>query len=818
MKSLSLSSAMVLVGAAVALTTSGFASEPTTWYVDDAKYGASGNGKGLESAFGTIQEAVDAAVAGDTVLVAEGTYSRGAKKATAYTDNTSSRVVIDKAITVKSISGKGRTFIVGEGDYVNEPTYGLGANAVRCVAITAQNAVLEGFTLTCGRVYDDGTKNFTTAGGGVCVQSGSESDRLNAYIVDCAISGCFATRGGGSSGGSLVRCLLTGNRADKVSSGAGVSGQAGYCGSYYNCVFADNGVRGSTTSQTLGYVSDVVNCTFVGNSSFHDVVNIMSGGNGNVKNSITMLNPGGGRFDSGLTTECNIVNPTDKIILASPIKGDWRPLSGKAAVGAGSVAALDLIPAAYRDKDFLGNPRKTGGSVSIGAVEASVAPAGGIITFTERGGTLDGCPIYAKNLYHHAVEWPEQVHLEPAEAEPGKAFFGWVTTESGLTDTYTLFPERDGGRWVTMPSSGTTLSAAPTYGTLLLVDAASTAETPDGLTVATAYPTIQSAIDSRASGSYSVVRVRRGMYRTGATSDDAWGRSRVYIRYKHVLLWAESGPEDTFIIGEAATDAEETYGVGADAVRCLCFRSYENHICASGFTLVDGHTQIGADGNDIKGQGGAVRGYNDSDTFRHQIVDCVISNNVAYRAPGGFKVWMQRCLVTGNRDQSHVNAIFREGVISSCVFRDNMDAGHPSVGQNVNAYGCTFKGVSGKSNIYPAGPCLAANCLFIGGNNLAATGATVATAGNFGDTDGSQLTEGFAYGAAKVARARANDFRPRVGSPLVGGGDTSIAGWARFAVSDFDGNPMTFTGGRPTIGAYQTAIVPKMMGFAIVFR
>ena len=176
---------------------------------------------------------------------------------------------------------------------------------------------------------------------------------------------------------------------------------------------------------------------------------------------------------------------------------------------------------------------------------------------------------------------------------------------------------------------------------------------------------------------------------------------------------------------------------------------------------------------------------------------------------------MQRCLVTGNRDQSHVNAIFREGVISSCVFRDNMDAGHPSVGQNVDAYGCTFKGVSGKSNIYPAGACLAANCLFIGGNNLATTGAT---AGNFGDTDGTCETTGFTYGSAQVARAKQNDFRPCVGSPLVGGGDTSIAGWARFAVSDFDGNPMTFTGGRPTIGAYQTAIVPKKTGFAIVFR
>ena len=805
--------------AAVAIAATCLAADPNTWYVDDAKYGASGTGESLADAFGTIQEAIDAASAGDTVLVAAGTYSRSSSKATAFTDNTYSRVVIDKAITVKSISGKGKTFIVGEGDYVNEPTYGLGPNAVRCVAITAQNAVLEGFTLTGGRVYDDGTKNFTTAGGGACVQGSSESNCLNAYIVDCTISRCFATRGGGMSGGSLVRCLLTGNRADKVSSSAGVFGQAGFCGNFYNCVFTDNGERGSAKSQTLGYISDVVNCTFVGNSSFHDVVNILDGGHGYVKNSITILNPGGGRVDSGLTTESNIVNPSDKHILASPIKGDWRPISGKAAVGAGSVEALDLIPEAYRDKDFLGNPRMTGDSVSIGAVEAAVTPAGGSITFTVRGGTLDGCPIYAPNLYHHAVEWPVQVHLEPDEPVTGKAFFGWLTTESGLDNNYTLFPERSGGRWVTMPSSGTTLTCTETYGTLLWVDSASAAGTPDGLTTATAYPTIQEAVDKTISGeSYRVIRVKKGEYKTGSTLDDNWGASRVYIRYKNVLLWSESGPEETFIVGDAATGAEETYGVGDGAVRCLCFRS-QDHMCASGFTLTEGHTQIGSSGSDMKGQGGAVRGYNSSGSsgyWRHQIVDCVISNNVAYRAPAGAYVWMQRCLVTGNRDQSHQNAIFREGDVSSCVFRDNIAAGVPAVGQNVNAWGCTFRGVAERNNIYKIGACLAVNCLFSGGNNPAATGATVTTAGNFADTDGTQLTEGFVYGAAKVARARANDFHPRVDSPLVGGGTTSVDGWARFTVSDFDGSPVAFTGGKPTIGAYQVAVSP--LGFQLIFR
>ena len=137
-----------------------------TWYVDDAKYGASGAGTSLQTAFGTIQEAVTAASAGDTVLVAPGTYNRGSTKAAG--DSTSSRVVIDKDITVKSIEGAAKTIIVGTPDFTGEPLHGLGPDAVRCVAMSATGSVLEGFTLTGGYVYQStGSDSFTVRGGGV---------------------------------------------------------------------------------------------------------------------------------------------------------------------------------------------------------------------------------------------------------------------------------------------------------------------------------------------------------------------------------------------------------------------------------------------------------------------------------------------------------------------------------------------------------------------------------------------------------------------------------------------------------------------------
>ena len=47
-----------------------------TWYVDDDKYGSSGDGRSAATAFGTIQEAMDNASLqeGDTVILMPGTY------------------------------------------------------------------------------------------------------------------------------------------------------------------------------------------------------------------------------------------------------------------------------------------------------------------------------------------------------------------------------------------------------------------------------------------------------------------------------------------------------------------------------------------------------------------------------------------------------------------------------------------------------------------------------------------------------------------------------------------------------------------------
>ena len=74
------------------------------------------------SAAHVIQDAVDAAQTGDTVLVAGGVYATGGRAV--GTNLLVNRVVIDRAITVQSLMGPDVTIIVGTGPN--------GSNAVRC--------------------------------------------------------------------------------------------------------------------------------------------------------------------------------------------------------------------------------------------------------------------------------------------------------------------------------------------------------------------------------------------------------------------------------------------------------------------------------------------------------------------------------------------------------------------------------------------------------------------------------------------------------------------------------------------------------------
>ena len=85
-----------------------------------------------------IQDAVDAAAPGDTVLVSNGLYNTGGR--TVGTDLLQNRVAIEKAIRLESVNGPAVTIIEGARAPAGDE-YGNGDGAVRCVYLGLTNAV-----------------------------------------------------------------------------------------------------------------------------------------------------------------------------------------------------------------------------------------------------------------------------------------------------------------------------------------------------------------------------------------------------------------------------------------------------------------------------------------------------------------------------------------------------------------------------------------------------------------------------------------------------------------------------------------------------
>ena len=158
------------------------ATSAATFYVDVNSTNATPPFVDWSTAATNIQDAIDAASAGDQVLVNDGIYSTGGGPVNNSAET--NRVAVNKPVTVQSVNGPAVTVIEGDDD-------------VRCVYL-ADGATLSGFTLTNG----------TTAGSG----GGVWCESISATVSNCVITGNYAQEGGGgASGGTLNNSTLTGN-------------------------------------------------------------------------------------------------------------------------------------------------------------------------------------------------------------------------------------------------------------------------------------------------------------------------------------------------------------------------------------------------------------------------------------------------------------------------------------------------------------------------------------------------------------------------------------------------------------------------------
>ena len=161
------------------------------WYVDCANGNDASGGGSVSNAKKTIRAVTDQAVAGDTIHVAPGTYGVLEGVQTAESGGKiGTRVVVPGNVTLESMEGAERTFIVGAaatGEQVDNATYGTGTNAVRCV-YAKSGAVVRGFTLTGGRGIGSGVFNASDPYGDAQGAAFYSAGERTATIEDCVVS------------------------------------------------------------------------------------------------------------------------------------------------------------------------------------------------------------------------------------------------------------------------------------------------------------------------------------------------------------------------------------------------------------------------------------------------------------------------------------------------------------------------------------------------------------------------------------------------------------------------------------------------------
>ncbi|MBU0714840.1 MAG: hypothetical protein KJ964_05745, partial [Verrucomicrobia bacterium] len=216
-----------------------------------------------EGAATQIQWAVDAAVAGVTVLVTNGIY------------NLTNQIVVTNSITLQSMNGRDFTFING-----NYPAY-----SNRCLFWSNKNAIVDGFTISNGYFVNDspggvimygGTlqncnicKNFGTYGGGVRMMDYPVNTMKNV-IYNCIINsnrggyyggaGYSQSAGGGTSG-YISNCVISYNTATIAGSPGGLSLSAE---KIYDSEISYN--TGTIGGIYAGWYGTITRCKIIGNS------------------------------------------------------------------------------------------------------------------------------------------------------------------------------------------------------------------------------------------------------------------------------------------------------------------------------------------------------------------------------------------------------------------------------------------------------------------------------------------------------------------------------------------------------------------------
>lgn len=677
------------------------------YYVDPNGSDGAGRGTSEAMAFRTIQAAVDAAVANDTIILLPGDHIEGL-----YSDAASgrSRVKVDKKLTIRSKEGRASrdtTRIVGAWDTTPSSSYpyGMGPDCIRCVYVTAagEGSRFEGITFYRGAARDVATDNLG-CGGGIFI-----AESKGVTTVDCAFRECQARNGAGICSMSnsnisnyAVRCLFRNNRTYKF-------GSAFRGGSCFNCVFDNNGDTlredgsefidySARSGGAVVYSYRVVNCTFIGNSRYGVGSSNCSGG---VRNCILVYNGSGAlssevttyshcvSADSGLTANGSVVAPTLTCSeVFRPYFEDYRLVKDAPAATVGDLDDYNLIPEEFRGTDYYGNPRLTEGKVYCGAVQDMVAEKSSGLTLTAdpTAGTmmLDGEPMHFEKkavLQNEGVRVAFNLKYVPKNTTTAVVLYK-------VGETW-FWPLADDSIWLGNSWEYQVQGVSPSTTTRIYwVDAAGTAD-GDG-TEANPYPTIQAAVDvAVAANEPACINVRAGDYCTGETVMlELKCRVAVPAGFTSTLrIVAVDGPERTFITGAGDVSSTSKWKLGTGAVRCIASQS-TGAIAFQGFTLRGGRTAD--NGNTSASRGGALCARDEAGNpiYETYLLDCCVTNCAGVYGACNYGGMALRCRIIGCACD---DGIVRSGRAASCLITGTQNAKSDGrvLGQYATAYSCT---------------------------------------------------------------------------------------------------------------------------------
>jgi parallel beta-helix repeat protein len=586
---------------------------PTARYVNTANSTPVAPFTNWSTAATNIQDAVDAANAGDIIVVTNGVYQYGGQAVNGFA--LTNRVAAFIPLTIESVNGPSATTILGN----QVPGTTNGNAAVRCAYLT-NGATLTGFTLTNGATLSAGDTVHQQSGGGVYCES------ANAVVSNCVVAGNSANSGGGGAySGTLFSCTVTGNSV--FGSGGGAS----------TAVMNGCALNGNWASASGGGVSggSLNNCTVTGNSA-----SSAGGASGaTLNNCIVYFNnaPSYANYDTASTLNYCCATPlpsagtnnfpTDPQLASSSHIGVNSPCRG--AGSAIYATGTDIDGDAWLNPPSIGCDEYRPGSVTgpltvaIAATYTNLAAGGGdwlqaLVTGRTTGSSWDfGDGSTATNE-------PYIYHVWSAPGDYQVALTAWNETyPSGITATFDIQVVAQPVFYVAQSNRSPT---AP-YGSW-----------------ATAATNIQDAVNA-ATVPGSLILVTNGIYTVKLFTTPP---SVVAVSIP-LTLESVNGPAVTTISGSTSL------------YHCGCVYLTNGDVLA-GFTLTGGQSRtLGGGGgvccmstnavitNCVISSNSINSDYNGGGAYQGTLINCTLSNNSAFYGAGAYGSTLYNCTLIANR-------------------------------------------------------------------------------------------------------------------------------------------------------------------------